>query len=311
MKYQAALDYLTFTFPVPLDLNPYQVLRRAAATVSGFGMFIGLGDIEEKGKFGYSFSLPLHDNQTGEAAGFIAAGGSNAGSCMVSITGQGCPLIDPRRVADFLERVGGRLTRVDLAVDDYDGKRTPHDVRAAYLAGEFKMRGQNPTPGQAGPWDNPEQWGSGLTYYVGKRGSGKMLRAYDKGKEQGDPNSNWTRFEVELRRNYRDLDLEILRDPHAAFLSAYPWLEWAATEENARPIGFLRREKGRANVRHLMFHARRSYGKLLHMLHSVLKCNKEATFDALCRLGLPSRVDERYYWREGEMIDGVGVCNYV
>lgn len=311
MAHTPKIDFLSFTFPVPTDLTPHRILSRAAQTVCGFGMYMHVGDVEERGRHGYTFSSPVIDQQTGEPVGFIAAGGRNHGSCLVSITGAGCHLFDPERVALFLDRVGGRITRIDIAVDDYEGKRTPHTVREAYLAGQFRLRGQNPIPGQAGPWDNPDKWGEGLTYYVGKRGNGKMLRCYHKGREQGDPTSNWVRFEVELRRNYRDVSTEVLRDPLAAFVSAYPWLQWAAEEAELQSIGFLRREKTRANLRHLLHHASRSYGKLLDMMDKKIGVPVDQLFEALKRPGKPSRVDDRYYWKEGELIDGVGVCSYV
>jgi phage replication initiation protein len=311
MAHIPRIDYLSLTFPVPVELSPFAVIARAAETACSWGMFVAVGETTDRGRNGYTFSASVIDQQTGQEVGFIAAGGVNRGSCHISVSGSGCPLFDMNRVAAFLARVGGRLTRVDIAVDDYEGKRTPQMVRESYLRGEFINRGQNPTPGQAGPWDNPDRWGEGLTYYIGKRQTGKMLRVYHKGREQGDPESNWTRFEVELRRTTRDIPIDALTNPLGAFVGAYAWLIWAAEEDAVVTVGFLRREKSRANIRHLFYHAKRSYGKLLYFAQTKLNVKGEQLLTALSRIGKPSRIDDRYYWIEGELIDGVGVCSYV
>jgi len=41
--------------------------------------------------------------------------------------------------------------------------------------------------------------GKGRTIYVGSRQSPLMLRVYEKGREQGDPESSWVRFEWEIK----------------------------------------------------------------------------------------------------------------
>ena len=336
----ALIDFISLTLPgsglwrshgpsayLDADKGPIHTLRRLGATVSTWGYNVRVEEPEPKGRFGYSWSAAILDESTGEEIGFCLSGGNNF-TAHVSITGSGCGLISPDRVRDFLERVGGRLTRIDIAVDDYHGTRTPHTVREAFLDGQFDtevpgLGRMRPTPGQAGPWDSPDLWHRGLTYYVGKRGSRKMLRVYHKGREQGDPNSDWTRFEVEYRANKTELSLDLLTDPLSGFVSAYPWLSWAAEEEETVSIGFIRKERGRANLRHLLFHARRSYGKLLHVMRSTVmrpvsgrpvgeRIKRDISLlNALQRVGKPSRLDVRYLWREGEIIDGVGVFSYV
>lgn len=308
MDYVAQIDYLAFTFPCPADVSPFRVLKRAAVTVEALGQLLAVGEIEPKGRHGYTWSASVMDREAGKVVGFVAAGGNNSGTCHVVITGAGCPLVDMRAVAELLARTGGWLTRVDIAVDDYEGKRTPQIVRQAYLDGAFKIRGQNPTPGQAGPWDDQEKWGAGLTYYVGKRQNGKMLRCYHKGREQGDSTSNWTRFEVELRKNYRELDPAILLDPMAGFVSAYPWLQWAVEEETHASVGFLRRQKQRARFGHLLRHAKRSYGKLIGVMVHHLRWKPDECINALVSIGKPSRLDTRFLIRAEMQTEGGALC---
>ena len=45
-------------------------------------------------------------------------------------------------------------------------------------------------------------------FYVGKRGNSKFTRVYEKGKQFGDVNSPWVRFETEFRAGDIDIPLE-------------------------------------------------------------------------------------------------------
>jgi DNA relaxase NicK len=306
-----ALDHLTFTIPAPggAHQTPFRALAQGARALAQISDYLVALDPEPKGLHGYTWTCPVIDTQTGNRVGWLAAGG-NGGSIYCSIDGSGCPVVDPGRAAEVIDDLGARITRVDLCVDDYEGKRTPFDVRAAYQAGEFKKRGQNPSMSMAGPWDDPDRWGEGLTYYVGKRGAQLRFRCYHKGREQGDQASDWVRHEIEMRRTDRDISSDVLRDMLSAFVSAYPWLEWAAAEEDTVSISFLRREKTRIQLRFLMHHARLSYGKLLNAI-SLLGVNPADAFKSLTRSGMPDRIDPRYFFREGQLMETGGVCSYV
>lgn len=290
------IDYLNFTHKHPEDLNPFAVLRRAIATVQEFSQGLEFGEITDKGLHGYSWSCAVTVKETGAQAGFLAAGGANFGTVFYTFNGKGCRHVSQYGVYALLNRLGGRVTRLDIAYDDLEGKRTPMDVRDAYRAGEFKNRGQTPKHDMAGPWESPEHWGDGLTFYVGKRDTGRMLRVYHKGRQLGDPHSPWVRFEVELTRKKRDIPLAALLDLQGAFIGAYPWLEWAAEEEGA-PIGMVAQEEQKISVNHLISHAKRSYGKLLSVLTS-LKCSPEHIVGVLSSVGTPRRLDRRYLRRE-------------
>lgn len=290
------IDYLNFTHRHADTENPFAILRRAQATVAQISSGLVIGDIEEKGLHGYTFSFRVEVARTGETAGFVAAGGTNFGSILYSFSGKGCRQLNNRAVHDLLQRTGGKITRIDICYDDLQGTRTVHDVRKAYRAGEFKNRGQNPKCDLAGPWDSKEHWGDGLTFYVGKRQTGKMLRAYEKGKQLGDANSPWMRFEVELRAEKRVIAIDSLLRPLDLFIACYSWLSWVA-EEQGEPIGIIAKEETRIGLNHLIHHAKRSYGKLLSTLSS-MGIGHQHMFSILSTVGTPRRIDRLYLFPE-------------
>jgi phage replication initiation protein len=135
-----------------------------------------------------------------------------------------------REVAEYVEARSGWLTRCDLALDIWQGvdlATLPGD----YLRGRFDVRGQRPKQREAGSWTS----GHSRTFYVGRRETGKELRAYEKGDELfgpevGDP---WVRIEVEFRNNARVLDCDMLRRPGDFFAGAYPYCERVLADEMA------------------------------------------------------------------------------
>ena len=96
--------------------------------------------------------------------------------------------------AFFRDDFRSRMTRWDGAVDDYIGKRGIDWAVDQDKCGGFNAGGAQPRCRQNGNWIKPD--GKGRTLYIGERKNGNMGRIYEKGKQLGDPNSRWTRFEV-------------------------------------------------------------------------------------------------------------------
>jgi phage replication initiation protein len=290
-------DYLNFVIPSQgeVEESPFKLLNRAGATVTQLSPYLLLDEIQPKGLHGYTWSAAIIDRESKDRVGFVAAGG-NSGTVYFNFTGSAQKHLFHPDIKDLLERTKGRLTRVDLCFDDMDGNRTPFDVQKAYINGEFKNRGQNPSHSMAGSWDNPAKWGEGLTYYIGNRKNGKMFRCYHKGRQLGESSSNWVRHEVEYRRaNKREIPLEILIDPRSYFVSAYPWLRWAANEDSTH-VSLVRQQTQSISLGHLLHHAKRSYGRLLHFLSGHLQIEPELIVKKLSKLGTPERLDKRYLW---------------
>jgi phage replication initiation protein len=85
-----------------------------------------------------------------------------------------------------------------------------------------------------GNWLFPD--GSGLSFYVGSRTSGKLLRVYEKGKQLGGAASelfpDWVRSELELHNEGRVIPLGILINPGPYLAGAYPALAWVDDEQS-------------------------------------------------------------------------------
>lgn len=232
------------------------------------------------GKF-YAFRYMVR-NQADEPAGMIELGGSmtlrknGRPSLRFELTGLGCGIVEGRGDASAdhaqrwcalrakLERVAGVLTRADIAFDDFDGTRGLDLARTMYQVGEFDYRfaGEMQRPKARG-FDDYDS-GDGSTFYVGHSSSEKQLRVYEKGKQLGDPDSPWVRWEVQLRSSSRrKLTLDVLTEPLAYARGAFDCLDFISRCV-ARLV--VTREATKATVKSVLRHAKRMYGATFHRL---------------------------------------------
>ncbi|MEH0165557.1 replication initiation factor domain-containing protein [Roseateles microcysteis] len=180
------------------------------------------GEALEKGMDFYSARAPLVF--AGETVGFVLAGGkatTQSGTVHVNLFGSAMLHVPVDRLdglREFLVANDGNITRVDLALDVFEG-RCIDEVRMAYLAGDFDVRGKRPGQREIGSWT----LGHSRTFEVGSRQTGKMMRAYEKGDEKLGPEADdpWIRYEVEFRDNHRIIDLDVLTRPSDFFAGAY------------------------------------------------------------------------------------------
>lgn len=86
---------------------------------------------------------------------------------------------------------GGKITRLDLAIDVFD---VAIDPMALSLCPRVKD-----APGNARKYSFVKGNDGGCTAYIGSRKSERFLRVYDKAAERGIPDANWTRFELEYK----------------------------------------------------------------------------------------------------------------
>ena len=200
------------------------------------------------GLHGYSYSGDILID--GIACGLVAWGAANHG-CMVSFTGAGCDGLDFGALHRVISVVPGlRITRVDLALDDYSGSVISYlrAVEAAELGHFHPARGTAPKwmAIQAGEFI-PEvhnvmrkRFGmiasSGCSFYVGSRANGKCARIYEKGKQmQSAEYPHWVRAEGELHSKDRIIPLDVLINPDPYFAGMYPqfskWLSDVSKNE--------------------------------------------------------------------------------
>lgn len=157
---------------------------------------------------------------------------------MIDLTGAGCRWVQNwRHVAQVLESHGARLTHVDCAIDDYDGSVVSlAQLKQLAESGAFKNEGAGAPPIASFHDDMGSDRGCSL--YVGQRGH-KQLNAYEKGKQLGDPSSEYVRVEVRLYGKHlkdKTLPFDVLTRPYEYVTGAYDVLaELFEAAETSRP----------------------------------------------------------------------------
>lgn len=208
------------------ETNAMSVARSCATRLLDLLGSFELGTVEDKGMDYYEARCPiLYESQV---VGFVLAGGKSsnqAATVHINLFGSACLHIAPAQwanVRDWLASYGGHITRVDLACDVFEGDDITA-VPTAWKSGEFDVMGKRPSETVHGSWFG----GHSRTFEVGKRQTGKCMRAYEKGDEQFGPEENdpWIRYEVEIRNSSRVIDLDVLTRPADFFAGAYPFCE--------------------------------------------------------------------------------------
>ncbi|WED83311.1 replication initiation factor domain-containing protein [Aeromonas media] len=274
------------------------------------------------GLHGYANSADLLCD--GLPCGLIGWGAANHG-CMVSFSGVGCAALDFQALHDVISHVPGvRITRVDLALDDYGGEHiTYQGAIAGAEAGEF-----HPQRGRAPSWMKIEsgefvitelakgiakRFGmvptKGCSFYVGSRINGKCARVYEKGKQmQSAEYPNWVRAEGELHNKDRIIPLDVLVNPDPYFAGMYPqfatWLA-AVQQSEITPVRLTTfKNKFKTSRDNAVFNMSRMAGRLVNWLANIeglspdkivnqLTAHLEETdIPARLRMPLPPDLDE-------------------
>ena len=280
----AKVDWMNATFLAP---DRYTQAMFLSLLSRMFGR--PLTGIEGRGMFGFESGMKLigHVGSRSFPIGFLAWGGdAQRGRWMLQFTGAGCGLVRSwSRMRKLLSALDARLTRVDLAVDYLDGRYSVDDAVAMHAAGEFTSKGRPPGTSVAGDWIERKK---GRTLYVGNAANGKLLRVYEKGMQMGDLESPWTRFEVQLGNRDRVIPLEVLTERDAFLAGCYPALEkmlGCASESIATT-----QTAGEVTLSHLMFHLKRSYGKLLGLVADIEGADSAALIHQIRVVGAPRRI---------------------
>ncbi|WP_434668207.1 replication initiation factor domain-containing protein [Aeromonas sp. NJAU223] len=239
------------------------------------------------GLHGYAHSADLLCD--GLPCGLIGWGAANHG-CMVSFSGVGCAALDLQALHDVISHVPGiRITRVDLALDDYQGETISYlEAVESAKAGKFHpQRGKAPCwmaieSGEFVPVEVAKgivkRYGlkpsKGCSFYVGSRINGKCARIYEKGKQmQSADFPNWVRAEGELHNKDRVIPLDVLINPDPYFAGMYPqfasWLEQIAQVEN-EPIRITTfKNRFKTSRDNAVFNMSRMAGRLVNWLANI------------------------------------------
>nr|MBV6631307.1 replication initiation factor domain-containing protein [Oceanococcus sp. HetDA_MAG_MS8] len=281
-----------FEYPTERDqVGAAGVFAGAAVEVvsSVFGVPVSMMP-KKGGQLGYLFSYELYARNV--CVGVLAVGGaSQRGSVYVSITGDGCRILTDdaplSELAKNLERVCARLSRVDVAVDDHEGK--VFNIQSALDAlktDDFVSgRGRKPSARLIDDLGS----GDGKTLYVGSRSGGKFCRIYEKGRQLKDPTSPWVRCEIEFKRSTgRELPFELVSNPARYLSGAYAY--FSGVSENATPIKTTRIVRQKTYAR-MVEHARRQCGRSLHAITLLNNGDWSAVQREVVRCELPAGVD--------------------
>lgn len=214
----ALVDWLSFTVkPEGADLelltqDPTAYARELVWRIFGVSALY-VEEAEKRGKNGYTHTCKLATAST--PAGFVAFGG-NRGTVNVQLSGVGCSAVRCWHNAAWeLQTLGAKLTRVDLAFDDYKAEHIDFPRwEAMARAGEIQA-----SAGQAPKWRVYEGSDS-RSLYVGRKGN-KELCVYEKGKEQGDPDSPWLRAELRVWAKEREIPYAVLTQTLSFIRGAY------------------------------------------------------------------------------------------
>lgn len=213
----ALVDYLTVVIPrEAVEERRITKLPDLLGALFGFrGEVVATAIRDRRWQF-YAQSATLIDRD-GEQVGKIGLGGSNDSVC-VSLSGAGCKWVKNwHTLAYELERLGAKITRCDLAHDDYEGKRLNIGALRERARNRDFMQGGTPPR-----WQFLDDGGfdTGCTLYVGQKGH-KQLCVYEKGKQLGMKSSPWIRAEVRLYGKHCVIPYETLTDPLAFLRGAY------------------------------------------------------------------------------------------
>ncbi len=218
--------------------------------------------------------------------GLLAYGGEHQrGTVHLELNALGCSRIqDWNAVRVWCEAYGVRLTRIDLAHDDFTGGTfSIARAREWFAEGQFNTGGRAPNARLVDDLGS----GKGKTLYVGQRQNGKLCRVYEKGKQLGDPGSPWCRVEVEFRGKSRIIPHDVLVRPGDYLAGAYPCLAHLSQRQDKMQTLTKAGEIGYARMVDCL---RTQYGPALNVMLRVESGDPFAVLEQAMRPGTPKRL---------------------
>lgn len=179
--------------------------------------------------------------------GFLASGSSKSKQAQdntihVNLYGAACTFAAvgwQERIADLVDQFDAKITRVDLALDFFDGLpngRTMETVRAEYVAGAMNVNGKRPSYNMLGGWASDHELGGSRSFYIGSKANGKETNIYEKGDQLfgREANNPWVRVELRYGNKLRVLESDILRRPADFFGGASEWHQLQLLQADAQ-----------------------------------------------------------------------------
>ncbi len=258
-----------------------------------------------KGHDFYRFRLSIvrNDHEVGWV-GYLASGDSprqqaQAQTLHVNLYGAACTFALPGfadRLASLIDSTQASITRVDLALDFFDGITGGMErIRDDYMAGAMDHWGHRPACNLVGDWCN----GRSRSFYFGSKEAGKQTNIYEKGHQLYGPKSSslWQRVELRYGNKKRELPSDILRRPADFFAGASAWhssilaeadTQTQATPETIKTTPRLAAETVQAEVSRVLRWARETAGPSLSFL--VQHATEDQLFSVCDNKKLPGRL---------------------
>ena len=266
---QVSIDTFSFSFSgAAFDFD----LGRMRKWVNRFtGGIFEVGGVLQQRYNGYyqCYQLCLASGLESPMLGFLGLSLPNdnmRGRCFINLTGAACELMQPAHWASLYsvcEDFDVKITRCDVAYDDYDGLHPVIEAKALYESGGFIVGGRCPSARYI------YSYGEGDTFYVGRRENGKMLRVYEKGKQLGDSDSVWTRWELQLGCKDRVIPFDVLLTPLSFLRGAYPVAMSWLVDVVERVVKTVKR-KTDIILDHAIMFAKRQVGRVVRYCKDVL-----------------------------------------
>ncbi|EKO3410613.1 replication initiation factor domain-containing protein [Vibrio fluvialis] len=233
----------------------------------------------EKGLYGYDDSCHLMTKHSNKHVGFVALGG-NRGTCYFQIEGLGCKHLFEHtsafRLHWWLQLLDcGRLSRIDLAVDDFHGLFGREYAKKAYADDAFRTsdRGCGPSAGERF-FAEPSGKVINESFEVGNRKSRIYWRIYNKAAQLALP-MFWFRSECELK----DMPIDVLLDISGNFAGI---CAYSASIVSSSPVKVVTKKKQVALDMHGRIRwARRQVGRTLADIAKYLDGDLDKVFGLL------------------------------
>ncbi len=235
--------------------------------------------------------------------GFLASGDSPRTSqgktIHANIYGSACTFAAPGwndRLASLIERNEAKVTRVDLALDFFDGfPGGIEQIKNEFDQGLTNVGGRRLKCNMVGDWSINSQ--DGRSFYFGSKEAGKQTNAYEKGHQLFGffAGSSWLRIELRYGNKLRVLSADMLRRPADFFAGASDWHQAALLKAECVPVPEIVRTTGRlaietvqAEVTRALRWARNTAGPSLSML--VQHATESQLFEVTENKLLPGRM---------------------
>lgn len=211
----------------------------------------------------------------------------------LELTGAGCRYVNVSQrgflpVYALLVHFKGKITEVDIAVDDYTGKFNLRYFQKTFSAGDYNpRRGSQPIRNPRGKYQGTE--------YLGNSGSHKSMCIYEKWRELGLPKSHalhkmWTRHELTLRRkNSHVIKFDVLTHPDCYFVGAYKKIH-SRIIENVEPRNVIREKSVELTneFSKSVAYCKYSYGRVINKMAKLVG-DEELAIKIMSREGNPKK----------------------